>query len=125
MSTDTAISVGTASEVEILDPRFAWLVIGHARLERLWTGARWAEGPVYVPAAKSLLWSDIPNDRVMRYDETDGSVSVFEAPAASTTATRSTARAGSSPACTAGAASAGSTTTGNGACWPTGSTAAA
>ncbi len=43
MSTDTPVSVGTASEVEILDPRFARLVIGHARLERLWTGARWAE----------------------------------------------------------------------------------
>ena len=67
------------TDVEILDPRFARLVIGHARLERLWTGARWSEGPVYVPAAKSLLWSDIPGDRVMRYDETDGSVSVFEA----------------------------------------------
>lgn len=66
------------SDVEVFDTRFARLVVGHARLERLWTGSRWAEGPVYVPAAKSLLWSDIPNDRVMRFDETDGSVSVFE-----------------------------------------------
>ncbi len=62
------------------DDRFKRLVIFHARLEKLWTGGRWVEGPVYVPAAKSLLWSDIPNDRVMRYDECDGSVSVFEAP---------------------------------------------
>ncbi|WP_237152906.1 SMP-30/gluconolactonase/LRE family protein [Oryzibacter oryziterrae] len=67
------------SDYEILDPRFSALIISHAKLERLWTGARWAEGPVYVPAAKSLLWSDIPNDRVLRYDETDGSVSVLEA----------------------------------------------
>ena len=65
---------------EILDPRFNRLIIGHARLETLYTGARWAEGPVYVPAAKSLLWSDIPRDSLMRFDETDGSVSVFEHP---------------------------------------------
>ena len=69
-----------SGDYEILDPRFGALIIGHAKLERLWTGSRWAEGPVYVPAAKSVLWSDIPNDRVMRYDETDGSVSVFEHP---------------------------------------------
>ncbi|NPU65226.1 SMP-30/gluconolactonase/LRE family protein [Bradyrhizobium sp. 83012] len=65
---------------DIRDPRFSALIIGHAKLEKLWTGCRWAEGPVYVPAAKSLLWSDIPNDRLMRFDETDGSVSVFETP---------------------------------------------
>ena len=70
-----------SGDYEILDPRFGALVIGHAKLERLWTGSRWAEGPVYVPAAKSVLWSDIPNDRVMRFDETDGSTSVFLAPA--------------------------------------------
>ncbi|CCD90596.1 putative gluconolactonase (gnl) [Bradyrhizobium sp. ORS 375] len=68
------------STYDIRDPRFKALIIGHARLEKLWTGCRWAEGPVYVPAAKSLLWSDIPNDRLMRFDETDGSVSVFESP---------------------------------------------
>lgn len=65
---------------EILDPRFRRLIQGSARLEKLHTGMRWAEGPVYVPAAKSLLWSDIPNDRLMRFDETDGSVSIFESP---------------------------------------------
>ncbi|MGJ4931150.1 SMP-30/gluconolactonase/LRE family protein [Bradyrhizobium sp. HKCCYLS2038] len=68
------------STYDIRDPRFNALIIGHAKLEKLWTGCRWAEGPVYVPAAKSLLWSDIPNDRLMRFDETDGSVSVFETP---------------------------------------------
>ncbi|WP_214475390.1 SMP-30/gluconolactonase/LRE family protein [Mesorhizobium sp. dw_380] len=66
------------SDYEILDDRFRKLTIGHAKLERLWTGSRWAEGPVYVPAARHLLWSDIPNDRLLRYDEDDGSVSVFE-----------------------------------------------
>lgn len=65
---------------EILDPRFQKLIYGHAKLEKLHTGMRWAEGPVYVPAAKSLLWSDIPNNRLMRFDETDSSVSIFESP---------------------------------------------
>ena len=69
------------TDFEILDPRFQRLTITSARLEKLWTGCRWAEGPVYVPAAKSLLWSDIPNNRLLRWDETDGSVSIFEQPA--------------------------------------------
>jgi gluconolactonase len=63
--------------VLVHDPRFARLIIGHALIEKLWTGCRWAEGPAYFPAGKYLVWSDIPNDRVMRFDETDGSVSVF------------------------------------------------
>ena len=66
------------SDTVILDPRFASLVVGTARLERLWTGGRWCEGPVYVPASRHVIWSDIPNDRLMRYEEVDGTVSVFE-----------------------------------------------
>ncbi len=42
---------------------------------------RWAEGPVYIPAGRYLLWSDIPNDRILRWDETTGSVGVFRQPA--------------------------------------------
>jgi gluconolactonase len=68
---------GNMAAFIIHDPRFARLIVGHAKLERLWTGSRWAEGPAYFPAGKYLVWSDIPNDRVMRLDETDGSVSVF------------------------------------------------
>ena len=68
------------SEITAHDPRFERLVIGHAKLERLWTGCRWAEGPAYFPAGRYLVWSDIPNDRLMRFDETDGSVSVFRQP---------------------------------------------
>ena len=67
--------------LEIHDPRFKRLVFGNVHLEKLWTGARWAEGPAYFPAGRYLVWSDIPNDRVMRLDETDGSVSVFQQPA--------------------------------------------
>ena len=68
------------SDYIVLDTRFEALFIGHAKLEKLWTGCRWAEGPVYVPAGKYLIWSDIPNDRLLRFDETDGGVSVFAHP---------------------------------------------
>ncbi|HST94576.1 MAG TPA: SMP-30/gluconolactonase/LRE family protein [Microvirga sp.] len=63
-----------------LDERFRRLVIPTARLETLAEGCRWAEGPAYFPAGRYLVWSDIPNDRMMRYDETSGAVSVFRAP---------------------------------------------
>lgn len=68
------------SEAEVLDPRFRALLTGHARLEKLWTGGRWMEGPAWFPAGRYLVWSDIPNDRLLRWDETDGSVSVFRQP---------------------------------------------
>ncbi len=65
---------------EILDNRFTKLVFGNVHVEQLWSGARWCEGPAYFAAGKYLVWSDIPNDRVMRFDETDNSVSVFMQP---------------------------------------------
>jgi gluconolactonase len=65
---------------EILDGRFA-RTSGDDWIERLAGGCRWTEGPVYFPAGKYLLFSDIPNDRVLRYDEVTGSVGVFLAPA--------------------------------------------
>jgi gluconolactonase len=49
-------------------------------VERLHTGCRWAEGPAWFAAGRYLVWSDIPNDRMLRWDETDGSVSVFRQP---------------------------------------------
>lgn len=69
---------GTA--LEVLDPRFEALYAGHVRVERLWTGARWSEGPAWFSAGRYLVWSDIPNNRMLRWDETDGSVSVFRSP---------------------------------------------
>jgi len=65
---------------ETLDPRFARLFNSNARVERLFTGCRWAEGPAYFAAGRYLVWSDIPNNRMLRYDETDGGVSVFREP---------------------------------------------
>lgn len=65
---------------EVIDPRFDDLFAGHARVERLWTGARWCEGPAWFAAGRYLVWSDIPNNRMLRWDECDGSVSVFRSP---------------------------------------------
>lgn len=68
------------SGFEVIEPEFAGCFVGHARLDRLWTGCRWAEGPAWFAAGRYLLWSDLPNNRIMRWDETDGSVSVFREP---------------------------------------------
>ena len=64
--------------IESLDPRFR--KIGNAGIERIATGFRWCEGPVYVRDGGYLLWSDIPNNRIMRWTEDDGHVSVFRYP---------------------------------------------
>jgi gluconolactonase len=66
-----------------LDDRFAG-IRGDSQLERLWTGGRWLEGPVYSAAGKYVLWSDIPSDRILRWDETSYQVSVFREPAGNT-----------------------------------------
>jgi gluconolactonase len=68
---------------ETLDERFRTgrCQAGDSRLETLYEGCRWAEGPVYVPAGRYLVWSDIPNDRLLRWDETTGAVGVFRSPA--------------------------------------------
>jgi len=73
-----------AGDYEILDPRFNRLVNGSAHVERLFTGCRWAEGPAWFAAGRYVVWSDIPNDRMLRYDECDGSVSVFRQPCGNT-----------------------------------------
>jgi gluconolactonase len=66
--------------VEVHDGRFAACVNRTATLRRLFTGCEWSEGPVWVPAGRYLVWSDIPNDRVMRWDEPTGTVGVFRQP---------------------------------------------
>lgn len=61
--------------VEALDPRFEALTLFHAAVERLYHGCRWAEGPVWFGDHGALYWSDIPNDRLLRWDEASGQVS--------------------------------------------------
>jgi gluconolactonase len=60
-----------------LDKRFRSLFAGHVRVERLWTGCRWAEGPAWFAAGRYLVWSDIPNNRMLRLVEPSHEVSVF------------------------------------------------
>lgn len=63
-----------------LDDRFA-RVNGDEWIQRLHTGCRWTEGPAYFPAGRYLVFSDIPNDRLLRWDECTGAVGVFREPA--------------------------------------------
>ena len=67
--------------VRALDPSFNRYRIGLAKVEQIATGMRWAEGPVWFGDARFLLWSDIPNNRIMKWDEETGAVSVFRRPA--------------------------------------------
>ena len=66
--------------IEVLEPSFAKYRINSAKVERLASGLRWAEGPVWFGDGRYLLWSDIPNDRILRWDEETGAVSVFRRP---------------------------------------------
>jgi gluconolactonase len=66
--------------VEILDPSFAKYRIYSSTVEQLATGMRWAEGPVWFADGRYLLVSDIPNNRIMRYDEATGGWGVFRSP---------------------------------------------
>ena len=66
--------------IEVIEPEFQRLVIGSATLERLHTGSRWTEGPVWFGDGRYLLWSDIPNNRMLRWSEETGEVSVFRKP---------------------------------------------
>ncbi|MBA2467842.1 MAG: SMP-30/gluconolactonase/LRE family protein [Chloroflexia bacterium] len=70
-----------ASDFEVLDERFAACFKGTARVEKLFEGCRWAEGPAWFPLMRSVVWSDIPNDRMLRWDETTGATGVFRYPA--------------------------------------------
>jgi len=68
--------------IEILDPSFAQYVLFSAGVERLATGFRWCEGPVWFGDGRYLLWSDIPNNSLMKWEEETGAVSVFRKPSA-------------------------------------------
>jgi len=68
------------ADVVVLDDKFAKYKIGNTPIQRLWTGALWAEGCAWNAAGRYLVWSDIPNNRLMRRLEEDGHVSVFRTP---------------------------------------------
>ncbi len=66
---------------EVLDERFRACFNGNARLDHLYDKCRWAEGPAYFPAGRYLVWSDIPNDRMVRWDEAAETAATFRHPA--------------------------------------------
>jgi gluconolactonase len=68
-------------DIVVLDKSFAKYKIGNSSIQRLFVGCLWAEGPAWNGVGRYLLWSDIPNDRQMRWLEEDGHVSVFRKPA--------------------------------------------
>ena len=94
--TATAIGVGSGAGVarsvaaqpirypdpnlKVLDPRFQPLILGNAAVERIASGCRFNEGPVWFGDGHYLLWSDIPNDRIMRWDGENGDIRVFRKP---------------------------------------------
>jgi gluconolactonase len=67
--------------VRIIDPSFTKYRLPLAKVEKIAAGMRWSEGPVWFGDGRYLLWSDIPNNRIMKWDEETGAVSVFRKPA--------------------------------------------
>src|SRR5262245_25595988 len=64
-------------DVLTIDPSFTSLRIGNTPIQRLWTGGYWCEGPAWCSQGRYLVWSDIPNNRQMRYLDDDARVTVF------------------------------------------------
>ncbi|WP_420392028.1 SMP-30/gluconolactonase/LRE family protein [Acuticoccus sp.] len=67
--------------LEVIEREYRALILNNCALDKLWTGGRWLEGPAYFAAHRALVFSDIPNDRMLRYDEATGTVGVFREPA--------------------------------------------
>lgn len=72
-------------DFDVIDPRFGRIIRSSAKVEQLWSDGRWTEGPAYFPAGRCLIWSDIPNDCLMRWDEMAGATGVFRRPGGSYT----------------------------------------
>jgi gluconolactonase len=66
--------------VKVIDPSFGKYKLGLAKIEKIADGCRWSEGPVWFGDGRYLLWSDIPNNRIMKWDEETSAVSVFRKP---------------------------------------------
>ena len=63
--------------VQVIDASFNRYRLPLASVERLFTGCRWSEGPVYFGDGRYVLWSDIPNDRILKWEEETGTVSIY------------------------------------------------
>ena len=87
MTTDSPLSAGWRDHprypepsIEAFDDRFKPYMIFSAAVERLYTGCRWSEGPVWFGDGRYLLWSDIPNNRILKWEEETGAVSIYRKP---------------------------------------------
>ena len=87
MTTDNPLNAGWRDHprypdpaIETLDERFEQYRIFSAAVERLYTGCRWSEGPVWFGDGRYLLWSDIPNNQILKWEEETGSVNTFRRP---------------------------------------------
>jgi gluconolactonase len=67
-------------DIITIDPAFNSLRVGNTPIQRLWTGGMWCEGPAWSGQGRYLVWSDIPNNRQLRWIEEDGRVTVFRQP---------------------------------------------
>src|SRR5262249_1394009 len=70
----------TDPDVIAIDPAFGAMTQGNTPLKRLWTGSLWSEGPAWSAQGHYLVWSDIPNNRQLRWTEDDERVTVFRSP---------------------------------------------
>jgi gluconolactonase len=70
----------TDPDIVTVDPLFNGYIQRNSAIKRLWTGALWAEGPAWCGQGRYLVWSDIPNNRLLRWLEDDGRVTVFRSP---------------------------------------------
>lgn len=77
---DPASVVYPDPAIEAFDPRFKKYIVGTTEIRRLWTGAEWTEGPVYFGDMHCVIFSDVPNNRLMRYDEVTGQTTVYRYP---------------------------------------------
>lgn len=80
---DLPLGPASSASIEVVDPEFAACIDGSAVVERLWTGGRWTEGPVWLPVEGILVWSDIPGNRMLRWREADGDIALFRSPTGS------------------------------------------
>jgi len=87
MTSETPLSAGWRDHprypdpaIETLDERFDQYRIFSAAVERLYTGCRWSEGPVWFGDGRYLLWSDIPHNRILKWEEETGAVSIYRKP---------------------------------------------
>lgn len=80
-SSSRALGAASPSPIQMLDPGFAACIDPQSTPKRLATGFTWAEGPVWLPASRALIFSDIRSNRMIRWDEATGAISEFRKPA--------------------------------------------